>query len=62
MAYLEGAVPLSVATEIGKRDTRRYAKRQFTWIANQMPDWPRVSAPDIETRIHAALAALNAPR
>jgi tRNA dimethylallyltransferase len=60
MAHLEGDMPLAMAAEIGKRDTRRYAKRQFTWIANQMPDWPRVTTPDIGTRIEAAVAALKA--
>jgi tRNA dimethylallyltransferase len=55
-AHLRGEISLQAATEIGQRDTRRYAKRQFTWLANQMPDWPRVTAPDIETRIAAALA------
>ena len=60
MAYLQGEMPLSVAAEIGKRDTRRYAKRQFTWIANQMPDWPRVATPDLQKRVESALVALNA--
>ncbi|MGQ0531440.1 MAG: tRNA (adenosine(37)-N6)-dimethylallyltransferase MiaA [Caulobacteraceae bacterium] len=55
-AYLRGELTLDQAKEIGQRDTRRYAKRQFTWIANQMPDWPRASAADIEARIAAALA------
>lgn len=62
MAYLEGDMPLRVAAEIGKRDTRRYAKRQFTWIANQMPDWRRVTTPDLQTRVESALAVLNASR
>lgn len=56
MAYERGELTLAQAAEIAKRDTRRYAKRQFTWIANQMPDWPRVTAPDLETRVAAALA------
>jgi tRNA dimethylallyltransferase len=60
MAHLRGEVSLAEAAEIGKRDTRRYAKRQFTWIANQMPDWPRVSTPELAARTDAALAALNA--
>lgn len=55
-AYLRGEMSLHDAAEIGKRDTRRYAKRQFTWIANQMPDWPRVSEPDLAARVAAALA------
>jgi len=54
-AYLRGEMSLADAAEVGKRDTRRYAKRQFTWIANQMPDWPHVAAPDLATRISAAL-------
>jgi tRNA dimethylallyltransferase len=48
---------LQEPTEIGQRDTRRYAKRQFTWIANQMPDWPRVSEADLASRL-AAVEAL----
>jgi len=57
MAYLRGEVSRAEAVEIGKRDTRRYAKRQFTWIADQLPDWPRIAAPDVETRVTEALAA-----
>ena len=39
MAYLRSELSLEEAAEIGKRDTRRYAKRQHTWIKNQMRDW-----------------------
>jgi tRNA dimethylallyltransferase len=58
MAHLRGEMSLADAVEIAKRDTRRYAKRQFTWIAGQMPDWPRITAPDLEARVAAVLAAL----
>lgn len=58
-AYLRGETPLAEATEIGQRDTRRYAKRQFTWIANQMPDWPRVSELSLTHRVDRALALLG---
>ena len=27
------------AAREGKADTRRYAKRQFTWFRHQMPGW-----------------------
>ncbi|MBX9745940.1 MAG: tRNA (adenosine(37)-N6)-dimethylallyltransferase MiaA [Hyphomonadaceae bacterium] len=57
MAHLRGEITLRDAADIGKRDTRRYAKRQFTWIAGQMPDWPRVADTALEARIGAALAA-----
>ncbi len=58
MAHLRGEVSLFEAAEIGKRDTRRYAKRQFTWIAGQMPDWPRIAAVDLESRVQAARTLL----
>jgi tRNA dimethylallyltransferase len=58
-AYLRGELTLAQAKEIGQRDTRRYAKRQFTWIANQMPDWPRVSAASLEGRVAAVTALLR---
>jgi tRNA dimethylallyltransferase len=56
MAHLRGEMPLADAAAIGQRDTRRYAKRQFTWIAGQMPDWPRIAALDMDARLIAALA------
>jgi tRNA dimethylallyltransferase len=59
MAHLRGEISLEAATAIGMRDTRRYAKRQFTWIAGQMPDWPRVAAPELEARTEAALRLLD---
>jgi tRNA dimethylallyltransferase len=56
MAHIRGEVTLDEAAEIGKRDTRRYAKRQFTWMANQMPDWTLVAAEDLEARVAAVRA------
>jgi tRNA dimethylallyltransferase len=58
-AYLRGEISLEAAAEIGQRDTRRYAKRQFTWIGGQMSDWPRVPETDLAARIAAAEAALS---
>jgi tRNA dimethylallyltransferase len=58
-AYLRNEITLAQATEIGQRDTRRYAKRQFTWIANQMPDWPRIAPPSLDARVAAAKALLR---
>lgn len=59
MAHLRGELSLQDAAEIGKRDTRRYAKRQFTWIANQMPDWPRIGVADLAQRVSAALSVAS---
>jgi tRNA dimethylallyltransferase len=34
--YLAGKMTLDQAVEAGKRETRRYAKRQLTWLRNRM--------------------------
>jgi tRNA dimethylallyltransferase len=39
--HLAGEMVLADAAEGGKRDTRHYAKRQFTWFRHQLGDWPR---------------------
>jgi tRNA dimethylallyltransferase len=46
MRSLKGEIDLAGAAEQGKRDTRRYTKRQATWFRNQLPDWTWV-APDM---------------
>lgn len=51
LAYLRGEMEPDIAAEYAKRDTRRYAKRQFTWIANQFPFWPRIPSPDVDIRL-----------
>lgn len=39
-SYFEGNISLEEAKELIKRNTRRYAKRQYTWFNNQMDiDW-----------------------
>ncbi|MCG8443486.1 MAG: tRNA (adenosine(37)-N6)-dimethylallyltransferase MiaA [Caulobacterales bacterium] len=43
---LAGAVDEAGAVERLARDTRRYAKRQLTWMRGRMADWPRLPAPD----------------
>jgi tRNA dimethylallyltransferase len=41
--HLAGEMSLADAAEVGKRDTRHYAKRQFTWFRHQLGDWPRAA-------------------
>ena len=43
--HLRGEMTLDEAAAQGKRDTRHYAKRQFTWFRHQLADWTR-AAPD----------------
>lgn len=40
--HLAGEVSLATAVAEAKKDTRHYAKRQFTWFRHQLADWPRV--------------------
>jgi tRNA dimethylallyltransferase len=42
--HLNGEITLDEAAEGGKRDTRRYTKRQATWFRNQLPDFRWVTA------------------
>jgi tRNA dimethylallyltransferase len=37
--HLGGEITLAEAAEGAKNDTRRYTKRQFTWVRHQLPDW-----------------------
>ena len=43
IAHLEGRLSLDEARALAVRDTRRYAKRQFTWARHQMPDFAWVA-------------------
>ncbi len=44
--HLQGEISLDQAAEIGRADTRHYAKRQFTWFRHQLPEfeWVRPEA------------------
>jgi tRNA dimethylallyltransferase len=39
MRHLRGEISLDEAAEIGRADTRHYAKRQFTWFRHQLPEF-----------------------
>lgn len=41
--HLAGDLTLEAAADLARRETRRYAKRQLTWLRNQTPDWPRIT-------------------
>jgi tRNA dimethylallyltransferase len=57
--HFEGRISLDEAVERCKRDTRRYAKRQMTWIAHQFTLWPRIPSEDlaVRTRVISDIAA-----
>ena len=41
--HIKGEMTLGEAADEGKRDTRRYTKRQETWFRNQMPGWRAIA-------------------
>lgn len=49
-AHLAGDASLADALAAAQQETRRYAKRQTTWMRGQMADWPRLSG--LESRDH----------
>jgi tRNA dimethylallyltransferase len=57
LRHLQGTMRLDAAAAQAVADTRRYAKRQFTWFRNQLPDWPWVPPEQAEDMLFRALAA-----
>lgn len=55
-AFIRGEIDSGTAAENAKRDTRRYAKRQFTWIGRQFPFWPRIPSAELSTRMRVVSA------
>jgi len=41
--YLRKEMSLSDSVELAKRDTRRFAKRQFTWFRGQAANWTQIT-------------------
>ena len=61
-AHLRGETSLAEAVAAGQQATRRYAKRQYTWLAHQPPPhWPRFSEP-LDAHLEEAVALLQPNR
>jgi tRNA dimethylallyltransferase len=58
-AYLAGAASLEEAKAKAKTETRRYAKRQMTWLRRYMADWEWF--PDAAAAVEATKARLLRP-
>ncbi|MDF2235479.1 tRNA (adenosine(37)-N6)-dimethylallyltransferase MiaA [Albimonas sp. CAU 1670] len=50
-AHLRGEISLAEAREAAVQATRRYAKRQLTWMRNRLGDWPAAEDPDEGLRL-----------
>lgn len=62
IAHLNGKIGRGEAIQRGQADTRRYAKRQFTWFRHQMgPDW-RWTDPEAALDLAASLVSAAAAR
>jgi tRNA dimethylallyltransferase len=59
-AHLRGEANLRDAIAAAQQETRRYAKRQATWMRGRMADWPRLTAEDPEGQWRQFIA-LDAP-
>ncbi|MEW5687462.1 MAG: tRNA (adenosine(37)-N6)-dimethylallyltransferase MiaA [Pseudomonadota bacterium] len=55
-AHLRGEIDLAAALDAARQETRRYAKRQLTWMRGQMSDWPHIVAADAEGQWRQFLA------
>lgn len=55
-AYIRGEIKSETAASFASRDTRRYAKRQFTWIGRQFPFWPRIPSESLDVRAKVIFA------
>jgi tRNA dimethylallyltransferase len=55
MRYLDGDIALADAIAAGKRDTRRYTKRQATWFRNQLPEFTWVEPQNAVAAVKAQL-------
>lgn len=49
-AHLRGETSLAEAVARAQQETRRYAKRQMTWMRGQMAGWRRIDADDAEAQ------------
>ena len=58
--HLEGQLTREEALALAQQETRRYAKRQLTWLRNQTQDWPRIGAVGPKDRWMALEAILRA--
>ncbi|GJM03936.1 MAG: tRNA dimethylallyltransferase [Rhodomicrobium sp.] len=51
MAHIEGELTLDEAIERAAQQTRRYAKRQMTWIRGNMIAWNKLAAQEMERNL-----------
>ncbi len=58
-AHVTGQLALEPAVEAAKADTRKYAKRQLTWLRRNMIAWMPTNTQDVKTIIDTTLSFIN---
>ncbi|MBR0899883.1 tRNA (adenosine(37)-N6)-dimethylallyltransferase MiaA [Bradyrhizobium tropiciagri] len=53
--HLNGEISREEAAEIGRADTRHYAKRQFTWFRHQLPEFEWVAPEAAKERLESLI-------
>lgn len=59
MAHLRDGLPIADAVAEGKAETRRYIKRQATWINGNMKSWNRLSTQQMESSVGKIVAFID---
>jgi tRNA dimethylallyltransferase len=58
--HLRGEISLEQAAEIGRADTRHYAKRQFTWFRHQLSEFQWVKPEEAEAQFSVVIPRASA--
>src|SRR5690606_4608361 len=58
LAHFEGLQNYEDTIELIKRNSRRYAKRQFTWFNNQ-GSWHKITKPDLQDSLEIIIESLQ---
>lgn len=59
MAHLDGALGFDEAIVQAKTDSRRFAKRQFTWFSNQHADWLRLGSDSLQENLARMMSRIE---
>ena len=54
--HIRGEITRDEASEIGRADTRHYAKRQFTWFRHQLPEFEWVKPEAAGDGLHCRIS------
>jgi tRNA dimethylallyltransferase len=60
--HLGGEIGLAEAAEIGRADTRHYAKRQFTWFRHQLPEFEWMAPEQARAWLQRAFSLSPGPK